>query len=423
MDSLLACLAVFFGTNPLATVVTIFIFDIPRDVLSLMSLALGRIRQKNTIAPGSSGPKSADVAVVIPSHNDVEGILVSLESLREQTLPPARIIVVSDGCTDETIPVMESQRARGQIDELIVNDWRMGRATSGNIALQYVDEAFVLFIDCDTRLDPNAIAALRERLCSRPNAAACSGNIIVGNERASIWTAIQQLEYMIAIDFGREFADTFNAVACCSGALTMYRSTTLRNAGGVSPGSGEDLGTTLRLRRAGYEVHFEAEAWAYTQVPESLVALIKQRLRWDRDAFRIQILQYQQFRKQGRDEPLSNTLQRYDYMLFTFLPTLLMPFLLPILTHVPASDLPAFVIGGYTFLLLLSLVTLAPVMMTYRGPVSPFLLLLWPIFPLYQGVLMKAVRLYAYLSEAIWHSSIHDGYLPKRIRHRLNGRH
>jgi len=424
VNSVLAALTVFLGANPLATVVTIFIFDIPRDLLSLVSLSFGRLRANTTLPQDPvNAVGTGNVAVIIPSYNDVEGILVSLKSLREQTQKPAKIIVVSDGCTDETVPVMNNLWMSGTIDQLIVNDQRMGRATCGNIALQYIDEPLVLFIDCDTRLDPHAIARLCQRMSERPQAAACSGNIIAGNSNASIWTAMQQLEYMIAIDFGREFADSFNAIACCSGALTMYRRDILSDLGGVSPGSGEDLATTLRLRRAGYEVHFEATAWAYTQVPETLVGLIKQRLRWDRDAFRIQILQFEQFHKQSKDESLGNTLQRYDYILFTFVPTLLMPFLLPILTQVPSQELPAFLVGGYLFLLSISLLILAPVFMTYRGPVSPFLLLIWPIFPLYQGVVMKAVRLYAYLSEAIWHSSIHDGYLPRRIRQRLNGRH
>ncbi len=422
VDNLPTLLMVFLGASPLATVVTIFVFDIPRDVLSLMGMALARVRRRGRHQlPDREDDTAGSVAVIIPSYNDVEGVLVSLKSLKAQTVQPSRIIVISDGSSDLTVPVLSALRDRGQLDRLVINDKRMGRATSGNIALQYVDTDFVLFMDCDTQLDPNAIAALRRRLQARPQAAACSGNIAVGNHRASVWTAIQQMEYMIAIDFGREFADTFNAVACCSGALTMYRSATLRNAGGVSPGSGEDLGTTLRLRRAGHEVHFEADAWAYTDAPVTLGALIQQRLRWDRDAFRIQMLQYQQFHKQGVNESLSNTLQRYDYILFTFVPTLMMPFFLPILTRVPDAVLPSFLAGGYLFLMLMALVTLAPVFLTYRGAIAPFMLLLLPIFPLYQGVLMKGVRLYAYLSEAIWHASVRDGYLPERIRRRLNG--
>ncbi len=426
MGEIVHWLAVFLGASPLATVATVFIFDIPRDLLSITGLGLSRLRRSVRETPSglvSAQSGISDVTVVIPSFNNAEGVLVSLASLRRQRLSPERVIVVCDGSTDRSVAVLSALRDRGDIDMLVVNDRRMGRATAGNIALQYVQSDYVLFIDCDTRLDPEAIAALRARMADRPATAACSGNIMVANHAASLWTGLQQLEYMTAIDFGREFADTFGAVACCSGALTLYRTATFAATGGFSSGSGEDLATTLRLRRAGHEVHFEAAAWAYTNAPETLPGLIRQRLRWDRDAFRIQILQFHQLRKQGAGEPLANTLQRYDYVLFTLVPTLLMPLFLPILTRVPGEQLPAFLAGGYLFLVMIAAITLAPVLIGYRGPVPIFQVLLLPVFPFYQGILMKLVRLYAYLSEAIGHASVHDGYLPARVRQRLNGRH
>jgi len=417
MHEITALLAAFLGASPAATAATVFVFDIPRDLLSLTGLALNHRRGEQDPARGLQADQ---VTLVIPVVNDPEGLLVSLQSIRAQQRPPAQVIVVSDGSTDHTNAVLTALHARGDIDRLIINDRRLGRGVSGNVALHFVQTAFVMFIDCDTRLAPTALAALQRRLTERPHAGACSGNIAINNHRASLWTALQQLEYMVAIDFGREFADDFNAMTCCSGALSMYRTRHLQAIGGYSPGSGEDLGTTLRFRRAGYEVHFEADAWAYTNAPESLPALIRQRLRWDRDAFRLQILQYRQWKKQSARERLGNTLQRYDYILFTFLPTLMLPFLVPIIASVPTVQRPAFLAGGYIFLVSVAVLTLAPAFIAYRGRTPVFLLFLLPIYPAYQGVMMKAVRLYAYLSEAVGHASRGDRYVPARIRARLD---
>ena len=417
MNEIIALLFAFLGTSPVATAATVFIFDIPRDLLSLTGLALSRGRRKS---PQHGHVPPDRITIVIPVLNDAEGLLVSLQSIHRQTHKPAQIIVVSDGSTDNTNAVLTTLHQRGEIDRLIINDRRLGRGVSGNVALHFVDTEFVMFIDCDTLLGPNALEALQSRLMERPDAGACSGNIGVNNHRASLWTALQQLEYMVALDFGREFADSFNAMACCSGALSMYRTEYLSHMGGFSPGSGEDLGTTLRFRRAGYEVHFEADAWAYTNAPVSLSALVQQRLRWDRDAFRLQILQYRQWKKQSTKERLGSTLQRYDYILFTLLPTLMMPFLLPIIASVPAAQRPAFIGGGYMFLVGVAVFTLAPAFIAYRGRTPAFLLLLLPIYPAYQGIMMKAVRLYAYLSEAVGHASRGDHYVPARIRARLD---
>ncbi len=421
MSDVVYLIGIFLGSSPMATIATVFIFDVPRDIVALMAIGLSRVSKKSERRKMPF--ETVDVTVVIPAYNDAEGVLVTLRSLEGQLAPPRRVIVVSDASTDYTTPVITALRDEGRIDDVIVNHRRMGRATAGNIALQYVETEFILFIDCDTRLDPCAIAALHQRMRDRPETAACSGNIAVDNDRASLWTGLQQLEYMVALDFGRELSDGLGAMACCSGALTMHRSSVLRRIGGMASGSGEDLATTLRLRRAGYEVHFEADAWAYTNAPRSLRSLINQRLRWDRDAFRIQILQYHQMAKQDASEPLRDTLQRYDYLLFTLLPTLMLPLFLPILSRIPAGLLPQFILGGYLFLVALAAVTLAPVFIAYRGRISIFIPMLLPVYPIYQGILMKAIRLYAYISEAAWHASVHDGYLPERIRNKLNGRH
>lgn len=423
MDDVIYLLGVFLGASPLATIATVFIFDVPRDLMALTGLGLSRIRRRSAHSDEvSEADSQSDVTVIICSLDDVEGVLISLASLRAQELKPDRVIVFSDGSHDTSVAVLSELERRGEIDMLLINDLRMGRGVAGNIALQYVQSRFVLYMDCDTRLDPGAIKALRRRLVDRPEGAACSGNISIGNHQASLWTGLQQLEYMTAIDFGREFADTMGAVACCSGAMSMYCTKRFREIGGFSTGSGEDLSATLRLRRAGYEVHFEARAWAYTNAPETLNGLISQRLRWDRDAFRIQLVQFRQAFKQSSSETLSNTVQRYDYVLFTFVPTLMLPIFLPVLMQVPSKQLPAFLAGGYIFLVLLAAVILAPVLIGYRGRVSLFTVALLPLFPLYQGILMKSVRLYAYLSEAIWHASAKDGFVPARISRWLSGK-
>ena len=416
MNEVLAVFGAFLGASPVAAAATVFIFDVPRDLLSLTSLAIGRYRQQE---PPDTDQRKTQITFVIPVHNDAEGLLVTLRSIKHQKSVRHEVIVISDGSTDKTNAVATALKEQGAIDRLIINDQRLGRGVSGNVALHFVKTEFVMFVDCDTQVASDAPEALHSRLESRPHAGVCSGNIAVANHHNSLWTALQQLEYMVAIDFGREFADTFNAITCCSGALSMFRTQHLRHLGGYSPGSGEDLGTTLRFRRAGYEVHFEAKAWAYSHAPETLAALTRQRLRWDRDAFRLQILQYRQWKKQSANETLANSLQRYDYILFTLLPTLMMPFLLPIIASVPAEQRLAVVGGGYAFLVCISILILAPAFMAYRGHSSAFLMLVLPIYPAYQGIFLKAIRLYAYLSEAIGHASKHDHFVPARIRANL----
>ena len=53
--------------------------------------------------------------------------------------------------------------------------------------------------------------------------AIASGSLTIRNNRESIWTSFQAIEYLISISIGRTFLDLFGAVSCCSGAFSMFR--------------------------------------------------------------------------------------------------------------------------------------------------------------------------------------------------------
>jgi len=409
---ILALFKVCIRTNPWLAALFVFVFDVPRDLLSFLSIAIERGLQRLWYRPP---PATADIAVVIPALNPGAAILKTLEDVRRQTIKPRQVIVIDDGSTDESAAILAAAEARGLVDIAIFNDQRMGVSAACNKALHFVRTEFVLFLDSDTELEPDACAHLVDKL-KKPDAGAVSGNIGIRNARASLWTAIQQIEYMIAIDFGRAFLDKFNAIACCSGAMTMFRTAALRGIGGYNVGSGQDLDVTLRLRRAGYRARFASRAWAFTEAPETFEGLLRQRLRWERDALRIHVFQHHQFRRSGRTESLGNTIQRYDFINFTFFPTVFLPLLPLALAQLPAGEVGGFLLGGYLLLVFMTFLNLAVVFSAHRRPVDPFVLLLLPIFPFYQGTLMKGVRLYAYLSETIWHASRHDRFVPARIR-------
>lgn len=410
-----ALLKLFMATNPWVAVLLVVVCDVPRDTLSFVLTALDRlVRRREQVRLVTA----AEITVVIPVLDNAGGLLAALHALRRQTVPPRQVIVVDDGSADATAAVLAHARAAGLVDLAISNPRRMGVAGACNKALRFVSSDRVLFLDCDTELAPTALAELATRM-HQTGAAAVSGNIAIRNERASLWTAIQQVEYMIAIDFGRSFLDRFNAIACCSGAMTMFDTAALRAINGFNAGSGQDLDVTLRLREAGRRITFAARAWAFTDGPETLAALVRQRLRWERDALRIHLIQHRQLRQFGSRESLGNTIQRYDFINFTFFPTFLLPVLLIGVATMDRAQLPAFLLAGYLLMLAMAGLNLAVIFAAYRGAVRPFHLLLLPIFPLYQGIVMKAVRLYAFVSETVWRASRRDGFVPARVRREL----
>src|SRR6185436_15425068 len=61
----------------------------------------------------------------------------------------------------------------------------------------------------------------------------------------------------------------------------IFRRAALDQVGGWPCEVAEDAALTMQLRAAGWTVRYAAEALARTAVPETVPALILQRLRWD----------------------------------------------------------------------------------------------------------------------------------------------
>src|SRR5258705_2839809 len=110
------------GTSVFLLAFSVLIFNIPRYMFSLVSLALFGVRRRND----SRAAGNASVSVIIPTFNGGSGLNPSIASLHRQTLRPVEIIVVDDGSTDETRAVAERVGALGLVDMVIGHGTRCG---------------------------------------------------------------------------------------------------------------------------------------------------------------------------------------------------------------------------------------------------------------------------------------------------------
>src|SRR5262244_2149836 len=310
-------------TNLLLLAFSVLIFDIPRYTLSLLSLAFFGVRRRSDRVPAGK----ASVSVIIPTFNGGSGLAPTIASLRRQTLRPIEIIVVDDGSTDNTRAVAERGRALGLVEMVICHGTRCGRSAAINAAARFASGDLLLTVDADTVFEPTAVARLAA-VFSDPRVGGASCNIAISNEQESLWTGLQSVEYLMSISAGRSILDVAGAIACLSGACSMYRRDVFLRQGGLDVGPGEDLEYSLRLRRLGYLIRFVPEAWAQTDGPTSGIGLLRQRARWDRDAWRIRFMRYGELIFFQPLECLPDTLQRLDFILFDLVPTLSMPFYL-----------------------------------------------------------------------------------------------
>ena len=394
------------GTNLLLLAFSVLIFDIPRYTFSLLSLALFGVRSRSDRVPAGN----ASVSVIIPTFNGGSGLGPTIASLHRQTLRPLEIVVVDDGSTDDTRAVAERARALGLVDMVICHGTRCGRSAAINAAARFASGDLLLTVDADTVFEPTAVARLAAAF-SHPRVAGASCNIAISNERDSLWTGLQSVEYLMSISAGRSILDVVDAIACLSGACSMYRRDVFIRRGGLGPG--EDLEYSLRLRRLGYLIRFVPEAWAQTDGPIGAISLLRQRARWDRDALRIRFMMYGELRLFHRFERLPDTLQRLDFILFDLVPTLSLPFYLVFLVVLfGTADAARFLGAVYFVLLWISIFNMGLAFVMFNRSIGFFGLGAALIFPLYQGVYLKCARFFAYSSEIIFASSRHDDFVP-----------
>lgn len=137
-------------------------------------------------------------------------------------------------------------------------------------------------LDADTQFAPSTIANLLRHFAADPDGrlGAVAGVVKVGN-RHNLVTRWQAVEYIAQIGVERAAQDALGAIMIVPGACAAWRKTALQEAGGYSEATlAEDFDLTLTLHRLRYRVTQDDDAIAYTEAPEPLAALVKQRTRW-----------------------------------------------------------------------------------------------------------------------------------------------
>ena len=203
----------------------------------------------------------------------------------------------------------------------------------------------------------------------------------------------------------------------------MFRASAFRSVGGLNVGPGEDLEITLRLRQAGHKISFIDDALAETTVPQTVKDLYRQRLRWDGDALVIRVFMYRELSFFKRHEPLANSLQRLDYIFLELLPTVSFPVYLIFLWLTYNTDIVDVLIAIYVVLFWLYVLNIVLGMIVTKRALSWLDLLVLPVMPLYQGLIMRLVRFIAISDEILLARSQRDSYVPPHIRHALYGNH
>jgi cellulose synthase/poly-beta-1,6-N-acetylglucosamine synthase-like glycosyltransferase len=264
------------------------------------------------------------VSVVVPAYNEEATIAESVRSFLTLHYPLHEVVVVNDGSKDATLEVLmrefdlyeSDQPVRMQLETaplrgvytspterlVVVDKENGGKADALNAGVCAANYPLVCCLDADIILEEDALLRVARPMIESSAVAAVGGIVRVANgcefEKGRIIKVktpkkvlpnFQIVEYLRAFITVRTAWSRLNCLLIISGAFGMFRRRDLILAGGYSDDTvGEDMELTTRMHRVlrendrRYKISFVPDPIAWTEVPDTLRVLGRQRDRWHR---------------------------------------------------------------------------------------------------------------------------------------------
>ncbi|MDF2590967.1 MAG: pgaC [Clostridia bacterium] len=237
-------------------------------------------REKKPPLPLTETPM---VSILVPCYNEEETIENTIENLDKLNYPNYEIIAINDGSKDRTSEVLMTLASR--YEKLRVIDLRTnaGKANALYLGLIASRGEFLVGIDADAYLDYNALAYMIPHFTTPhygERVGAVTGNPRVRN-RSSLLARIQLCEFSSIISLIKRTQRLLGKVMTVSGVVVVFRKQALMDCGLWDRDLiTEDIGVTWKLQKRFWDVRYEPRAICWMLVPETLVGLWKQRVRW-----------------------------------------------------------------------------------------------------------------------------------------------
>lgn len=269
------------------------------------------------------------VSIIVPAFNEEAGIVHSIRSLLSINYPVFEIVVVNDGSSDLTLEVLIEQYEMKEIKKVIrrqvdskpikkvyqskilpslflIDKDNGGKADALNAGLNFSHYPYVCSLDGDSVLERDAfLKVMKPIIDSNEEVIASGGSIRIANgceirngEVLKIGLSknplviMQVIEYLRAFLMGRIGLSRHNLLLIISGAFGVFSKHWVFQAGGYrSDTVGEDMELVVRIHRLLKEtgerkrIVYVPDPVCWTEVPESMKYLKRQRRRWHRGLF------------------------------------------------------------------------------------------------------------------------------------------
>lgn len=231
--------------------------------------------------------KNVLATILIPAHNEEKSIVRCLNSVLKSTVRNLEIVVIDDASTDRTLEIVYAYIRKHpdfnrsiRVVRCIQN---VGKAAALNKALESgLKGEYIMTLDADSVLHPNAIENAVEYFLEDPNVAGVAANVRV-IDSMSILGLLQKFEYMVGYR-SKKFYTVSNCEFIIGGVASTYRYSTLKEVGFYDDDvQTEDIALSLKVASLGNRKHklvYGYDVIAMTEGVQTFKALLRQRYRW-----------------------------------------------------------------------------------------------------------------------------------------------
>ena len=295
------------------------------SVLAFASLRRYARRLKSLYVEEMIASPLPPITLVAPAYNEEATCVEATRALLTLQYPTYEIIVVNDGSKDRTVermiaafdlvptprmatadlgtkPVRAVYRSRRHPELWLVDKANGGKADALNAGVAHCRTPLFCAMDADTLLERDALTRVVRPFLERQDTVAVGGIIRIVNgcdvrggqvggvRMPERWLArFQVLEYLRAFLAGRMGWAAIDATLIISGAFGLFKRSAVIDVGGFATDTvGEDMELVVRLHRwhremrRPYHITFVPDPVAWTECPEKLRVLGRQRDRWQR---------------------------------------------------------------------------------------------------------------------------------------------
>ncbi len=329
MNETLFIIEKIFNSFFLIFSIVIFLTYIIMAIIS--AIALFEYIQKNRSVDYSvllSSPFTPSISVIAPAFNEGKSIIENTRALLSLYYNDFEIIIVNDGSTDDSFDKIVKAYDLIKVDYYVnmrlktknirgiykstnksfqkltfIDKENGGKFDALNAGINVSKNDLFVAIDVDSIIESDALLKLVKPFTEETDKKIIAtggvirivndceiidGQIVKINLPKKIWTKIQVLEYTRAFLMGRMAWSKLDGLLLISGALGMFNREIVIESGGYADTVGEDMELIVRIRRymveqnQKYKVEYIPDPLCWTEAPENLKILGRQRNRWAR---------------------------------------------------------------------------------------------------------------------------------------------